>query len=119
MNQKSKWITFKFSSSDVVARGENSLKLKIPNGKYSGYSFWISNKLIKENSTVVLREDFTIKIQRVQKQNNQWIVTDEKELGAEYFSNVFYDDEQIRYCEIHPEKLEPIQNPQADAELMR
>lgn len=116
-----KWVSFRINEGAIITKTDRSLLLRMPNGsKYDGYRFWVSRKLVKDGNEVFFHPSFRIKIFKTEKRGGEWVVTDEKEIGSEFFNSVRYDgDASVHYVEIVPKRLYPLDHPKADESLLR
>lgn len=108
------WKKIRISKHFIQCRSGKSLKIKFPNkSKYSGYSVWVSLKLIDEDTGknyffMLYKTDFIFHIKKYGKgQYNKFDVIRSKEISASEFVNEFdYLNGSDDIPEIHtPEPL--------------
>lgn len=121
---KATWELIYFSSSQILAKSEKSIKLKFPDASpMKEYSFWLPKKLVKDENFASVKTDFEIKCRVEKLKEGKWTVDHELTLSGsavvQYFEKYceFYERERI--VEIEPEILEPLKDVEPLKELMR
>lgn len=108
------WKKIRISKDFIQCRSGKSLKINFPKkSKYSGYSVWVSLKLIDEDTgknyfIMLYKTDFIFQIKKYGKgQYNKFDVIHSKEISASEFVNEFdYLNGSDDIPEIHtPEPL--------------
>lgn len=106
------WKKIRISKEFIQCRASKSLKIKFPNkSKYSGYSVWVSLKLIDEDTGknyffMLYKTDFIFNIKKYGKgQYNKFNVIRSKEIPASELVNEFdYLNGSDNIPEIHTPK---------------